>query len=242
MLYINYHHAFLEDPRWQRHESPHYIFHYFSGSLAERDLSHIRETQEAGYERILAFLRLPAPSQKITYYFYPDAETKTKLMGDDWYAQAIYTEFRVHALYTEDIQPLGPHEDTHLLSLPWGLAVGFFQEGLAEYLVGKAWDGKSHREYVARGYTKNIYPPLESFMRHEQWLETPDEQAIYFYSLAGALTTFLIETYGRDTYERLYRGLDRKASAQKNIDHFEKVFGQTFIAIEREFRERIEKL
>lgn len=130
-----YTHKFLEYKDWIKCETTHYIFNYTSGSEAEKDIEVIKETQENAYKKITSFLKLEKDENKIEYYFYPDPKTKKDLMGDDWYAQSIYNEYRVHVLYTADDKPIGPHEDTHLLTLCYGLSMPFIQEGLADYMV-----------------------------------------------------------------------------------------------------------
>lgn len=243
MQYLpSYRHDFETDTRFITTESHHYIFHYFKDSEAERDIQIIINTQEQGFEKIINFLCVTAPERKINYYFYPDELTKTALMGDDWYAQSIYDEFRVHVLYTETIKPIGPHEDVHLLSLPWGLSIGFFQEGLAEYMVGHAWDGELHTTYVMEGYKKSLYPSLSEFMRHETWLETDDTKAIYFYSLAGSFIAFLIKNYGRDNFENLYRKTAREHSKEVNATKFETIYGKNIADVEIDYKNSVMKL
>lgn len=232
----NYKHDFLNDSRWVVKNSPHYRFHYFAGSLTERKIDQIISTQESAYTKIISFLRVAKPKQPIEYYLYPDEKTKADLMGDDWYAQAIADEFRVHILYTDKIKAIGPHEDTHLLSLPWGDSFGFFAEGLAEYLVGQTWDGRSHLEYVREGYNKNIYPSLADFMTHQAWLDTDDTQAIYFYGLAGAFTAFLINSCGKDKFESFYRRSRRNNSKEQNSQLFQSVYGKSIEDAELEFK------
>ncbi len=233
----NYIHIFEKDSRWRTHSSDHYIFHYFENSVAEKDLDHIVKQQEGAYKKIVSFLNVPEPGRPIEYFFYPDEHTKKELMGDDWYAQSIYNEFRVHVLYTEKDKPLGEHEDTHLLSLPWGQSIAFFAEGLAEYMVGHAWDGTPHQQYVREGYEKKLYPPLEDFMRHDAWLETDDTQAIYFYSLAGAFTSFLVSQFGRKKFETAYKQLSRKNTKEKNSAVCELVFEANFRSLEAAFKD-----
>lgn len=217
-------------------KSPHYVFNYFSGSEAERDIDIIIETQETAYRKVINFLDIKEPIHPIEYYFYPDKKTKTSLMGDNWYAQSIYDEFRIHALYTDSIKPIGPHEDTHLLSLPWGLSVGFFQEGLAEYMVGHAWNGTPHSKYVKDGYQQDIYPKLYEFMRHNTWLETDDSKAIYFYSLAGAFASFLIQIYSKELFENFYKKSNRKKTMEENNLLFKQVYGLKIDEVEQEFK------
>jgi len=233
-----YIHSFINDNRWLTRETDQYIFHYFLNSEAEKDIEMIVVTQEKAFEKIIAFLNIEPPKKKIEYYLYPDEKVKKELMGDDWYAQSIRDEFRVHVLYTRNIKPLGEHEDTHLLSLPWGISIGFFQEGLAEFMVGHAWDGRSHISYVKEGYASNLYPPLANFFEHEAWLRTDDSKPLYFYSLAGAFTTFLIENYGKDTFKRLYEHARRDMSKSENMDVFEKIYGP-MEHVEAEFRKRV---
>lgn len=220
-----YTHNFLNDNHWLTRETDHYIFHYFLDSEAEKDIKKITATQEDAFKKIIAFLNVELPKSKIEYYFYPNEEIKIELMGDDWYAQSIRDEFRVHVLYTKDIKPLGEHEDTHLLSIPWGISIGFFQEGLAEFMVGHAWDGKSHISYVNEGYANNLYSPLSDFFEHEAWLRTDDSKPLFFYSLVGAFTTFLINNYGKDKFKELYKNTRRDIGKMENLNIFEKIYG-----------------
>lgn len=231
-----YKHDFLTDSRWVVHESEHYVFRYFKKSVAEQDIMNIVETQEKAFNKIIFFLEIQIPDTKIRYYFYPNKETKVSLMGDDWYAQAILAEYCVHVLYNEEIKPIGEHEDTHLLSAPMGISIGFFQEGLAEYMVGHAWDGKSHIEYVRSGYEKRIYPALSSFFEHSAWLNTDDSQPLYFYSLAGAFATFLIDTFGKMKFFRLFKETNRSKSKVENMKCFEDIYGG-FDIIEKSFKQ-----
>jgi len=230
-----YIHNFLKESHWLTADSDNHIFHYFPRSEAEKDIGTIISTQNIAFEKIVSFLDVEMPKKKIEYYFYPNKEIKIALMGDNWYAQSIRDEFRVHVLYTKDIKPLGEHEDTHLLSLPWGISIGFFQEGLAEFMVGHAWDGRSHVSYVKEGYAENLYPSLSSFFEHNAWLQTDDSRPLYFYSLAGAFTAFLINNYGKDKFKELYENTHREMSQKENLTVFENIYGP-IEAIEKEFR------
>lgn len=230
-----YKNAFETDQRFERVESEHYIFHLFPDSEAQKDIKEIILTQEKAFVKIINFLGVESPDKKIEYFFYPNKEVKIELMGDDWYAQSIYNEFRIHVLYTDDVKPIGPHEDTHLLSLPWGLSFGFMQEGLAEFMVGHAWDGSPHKKYVLEGYKKNLYSPIESFFRHEAWSETDDNYAIYFYSLAGAWSAYLIEMFGKERYKNFYQRSTRDYTKEQNIELFIQIFREDVSKIEADF-------
>lgn len=230
---------FLDFKDWLRFETAHYIFFYTKNSEAEKDILKISEIQENSFKKIITSLTLNIPKKKITYYFYPNKELKKNLMGDDWYAQLIYNEFRIHVLYTKDIKPIGPHEDTHLLTLPWGLSWNFLQEGMAEYMVGHAWDGMSHIEYVKEGLKKgyDMYPSHQ--LSKEDWYNTPDDKAIYFYSLAGAWVNFLITEFSLVSFILFYKSTTRDMTKDELRDKYKKVYGKTIEELEKLFLARI---
>ncbi|HBB56816.1 TPA: hypothetical protein DEW47_01145 [Patescibacteria group bacterium] len=216
---------FKKDTRWLKKETEHYTFNYFPDSLAEKEVDFIAERQEKAFKKIISFLRLKPPKKKISYYLYPSKKTKKELMGDDWYAQSIYHDFCVHILYTSEIKPVGEHEDTHLLSLPWGLSIGFWAEGLAEYLTGHDWYGNSHNIKIREGFKRKIFPSIESLMSQKAWMDLPDENAIYYYCLAGSFTKFIIEKFGMEKFKELYKETSRGKGAEENKKVFKKIYG-----------------
>ncbi len=231
-----YIHNFERDPRWKTRASSHYLFHYFPNSEAEQDIEQIVGKQEAARKKIMAFLGIKEPDRPIEYFFYPDEQTKKELMGDTWYAQAIYNEFRIHVLYTKKDKPIGEHEDTHLLSLPWGLSTGFLQEGLAEHLVGHAWDGVPHEKYCREGYQKQFFPSLREIFDHKVWSKQSENNMIYFYSLAGAFVSYMVNSYGKKLFENLYKGTNREFLSDKHNDIFKKIYGKTIDDVETKFK------
>jgi hypothetical protein len=136
----------------------------------------------------------------------PPACTPKK--GDDWYAQSIYNDFCVHTTYNNKDKVIGPHEDTHLLTLSWGLAIGFFQEGLAEYMVGHDWYGDSHDERVCKALEKQVLPPFETMFTHQAWLDTPDKDK---FSATDTATHELMHFMFHKYYDHICkdRGLDQ---------------------------------
>lgn len=216
---------FKNDISWLKHETEHYIFYYLPKTIAEKEITKISETQGRAFKKIIEFLEILSPERKITYYFYPDLKTKKKLMGDDWYAQAIWKDFIVHVLYTKDIKPIGEHEDTHLLSLPWGLSIAFFQEGLAEYMVGHGWHGEDHDKLAYEASNKGLLPPVDSMMDHAKWKELDDDHALYYYCFVGSFTKFLIEQYGKEKFKTLYQNTNRFKTKNENSDIFQEIYG-----------------
>ena len=223
----NYTEEYKNSDIWEVLETQHYIFHYTKNSVAEKDLNHIAETQERAYLKIIKILKIENKQQKIKYYIYQSEDQKKRLMGDDGFAQAIWHDNSVHIVYTENIKPLGEHEDTHLLTLPWGVAIGFFQEGLAEYTGGCVW-GKSKQAaeiFVQKSLSMKKIPDFKFFFSHSFWMNSADENIEYYYPLAGTFTRFLIHKFGLEKYKEFYKKIHRKNTREENIKIFEEAFG-----------------
>lgn len=97
------------------------------------------------------------------------------------------------------------------------------------------FDDKSHISYAKEGYINNLYPPLSDFFEHEAWLRTDDSKPLYFYSLVGALTTFLIDNFGKDKFKELYENTHRNIGKMENLAVFEKIYG-TIEQMESKFK------
>ncbi|HAT68565.1 MAG: hypothetical protein A2481_02480 [Candidatus Yonathbacteria bacterium RIFOXYC2_FULL_47_9] len=234
-----YSHTFQEYSGWLTVETEHYIFYYTKGSEAEKDIEHIKERQEQAFQKIVTELKVPVLGQKITYYFYPTPELKTELMGDDWFAQSIYGEFCIHVLYTLQDKPIGEHEDTHLLTLPWGISINFLQEGLAEYMVGHNWYGEPHDECVREGIAKGYELSPSKILTEKDWLDTPQDGAVYFYALAGEWIKYLIETFGLEVFKKLYTECTREETAETIRKKYQKHTGKSIEELEEDFSQKL---
>jgi len=212
---------YKNDARWLTKESENYIFHYFQDSVAEREIDNIINIQEESFDKIIRVLGVEKPTDKILYYIYPNKDIKRELMGDGGFAQAIFSDYSIHILYTNEDKPIGEHEDTHLLSSPLGLATGFFAEGLAEYLSwGRIVLNKTKDEWLEEGKGKIL--PIEKIVPHEDWMKTPDENFMYYYSFAGFFVGKMIERSGIDNFKDFYRSINRKMNYQEINDIFRK--------------------
>jgi hypothetical protein len=209
------------------------IFYYFPQTVAETEIIQISTIQENAFKKIINFLEVPVPKRKIIYYLYPDPETNKRLMGDDWYAQAIWKDFFVHVLYTDETKPIGEHEDTHLLSLLWGLSIAFFQEGLAEYLVGHGWHGENHDQLAHEALIKGFLPSVDSMMDHALWKKLDDDHALYYYCFVGSFAKFLIEQYGKEKFKALYQDRDRLKTKDENSNVFQKIYNISTVEAEK---------
>ncbi len=223
----NYKEEYKNSDIWKVFETKHYVFHYAKNSLAEKDLNYIAETQEEAYLNILTMLKIEDKFQKIKYYIYQSEDEKKRLMGDDGFAQAIWHDNSIHIIYTENIKPLGEHEDTHLLTLSWGVAVGFFQEGLAEYTSGCVWgkDKQPSELFVQKGLNSKKIPDFKNFFSHIFWTRNADKNIEYYYPLAGTFTRFLINKFGLEKYKEFYMKINRENTQIENTKIFEEIFG-----------------
>ena len=239
----NYKTAF-KDALWNTKESSHYVFHYMQDSVAEREIQLIETTQENAYEKITKFLGLNSyPRRKIFYYLYPDTDAKERLMGSPWFAQSVYDDFAVHALYTEEHRAIGPHEDTHLLSLPLGLSIGFLQEGLAEYMAGQSWHGESFERVVQDIRANPAFIISKDLLtKHNAWRETDDTYAQQYYALAALFTSYLIVTFDKEKYFVLYKALSRDATKSENAQKYDEIFSLAPDVLYAQFLSTITKI
>lgn len=159
-------------------------------------------------------------------------------MGDDGNAQAIWHDRSIHVVYTDSIKPIGEHEDTHLLTLSWGVSFGLLQEGLAEFTSGCMWNGENELAIVQRGYAKKIFPSISSILSHKGWISFSSENESAAYPFAGAYVQFLINTYGLSSFEKVYRKTNRENDLAMNLKIFEQEYKKVNI-LEEEFKKYI---
>jgi hypothetical protein len=229
----------FKDYPWKIYESDHYIFHVEAESLAKKEIEEIKTRQETAYSKIVSTLKLKDSEQKIQYYFYSTQDKKAELMGDGWYGQAILNNFEIHAVYNENDKVTGEHEDTHLLSLQIGFPISLFQEGLAEVMVGKSIFGNKHNKIIREGMDKGLKINIKDLMSQQGWLNTPDEEAEFYYSITGSFVKYLLDILGLEIFKELYSKMDRKSSAEENIEIFKLVTKTTLAEIEIKWQKSV---
>ncbi len=228
---------------WTVRKSPHYVFHYSKNSLAEKDIKKIITVQEQSYKKILRTLKLK-DKRKINYYLYSSRKNKQNLMGDDGHGNAIWLEikkrkvwvpkkFEVHSLYNNKIQCIGPHEDTHLLSLPLGVSIFLFSEGLAEFM-DERWYGKDIDIWAKKYLKENKLYPIEFLVENKNWDKVNDMIA---YPQVGSFVRFLINTYGIEKFKKVYRRTSRQKILKENIEIIEIIYPRPIEKLEKIWRE-----
>ena len=233
---------YQEQKQWIKRKSSHYVFHYFENSLAAEEIEKIVETQEQNYRKIIKILGLEN-KRKIDYYLYPSEKIKESLMGDNGYGNAIWVEiekikvwvpkkFEVHCLYNNKIQCIGPHEDTHLLSLPYGAATFLFSEGLAEFMDEK-WQGREIDIWAKEYFKKNKLYAIKFLMENKNWDKVDDMIA---YPQSGSFIKYLINTYGIEKFKKMHQDLSRNKTSRENIRVVEKNCSKTIEEIEKNWK------
>lgn len=229
---------------WLVRKSSHYVFYYLKDSLAEKDIDRIIELKENHYNKILSFLNL-GNKKIIHYYIYSSSSDKINLMGDNSQGNAIWGElelfngevkinkFEIHVIYNDECQFIGEHEDTHLLSLPMGLSIYLFYEGLAQFMEGNLF-GKDIDFISKELLDQNKMYPIEDLIDNKNW-EKLEPKIIY--PEVGSFTRFLINTYGWNEFREIYQKLSRLNSFKDNIEIIECGFERSIKEIEREWKD-----
>ncbi len=215
---------------WKTTETEHYIFHYKTGSLAERELAEITSLQESCFKEITDTLKIESHT-KIHYYL---CDTRKEVMQESGFEYEINgialcnpDNPKIYAIYTADNRCIGFHEDTHAiacqLAYPDSIAI---IEGLAMHFDKVWW--KIPNELCVYVYLKdNKYESVEHLILDNQHFYQISDSISY--PIMGAFTTYIIEKYGIDKYKLLYQ-------YSKNVNHaFQEIYGISLSELEQDF-------
>lgn len=227
-----------------KEESLRYVFYFSKGSLVEKDIKEIIELKEKHYSKILFFLELEN-DRKIDYYIYSSIKEKALLMGDDSPGNAIWQElenniskkFEIHVVYSEKCKFVGEHEDTHLLSLPWGLSIYLFCEGLAQYMENNFMNKELHSVSKELLNENKLYS-IQWLCDNNNW---ENVEPTIIYPQVGSFIKFLIEYYGKDKFKEVYQNTSRNHNMAKNLFEVEKVYFKDINKLEKEWKYFIEQ-
>jgi len=249
---------YIQDISWYRNnylnvnlikeETPHYFFYFPKESLAEKNIKSIIDIKEVHYEKVLNWLKLNN-NRKINYYLYSSLKEKEFLMGDNSPGNAIWEEleienrefnskkFEIHVVYNEKCKFIGEHEDTHLLSLPWGLSIYLFCEGLAQYMED-SFMGEDLHVVAKKLLQKNELYSLEWLFSNNNWNNV---DSIIIYPQVGSFTKYLIESYGKENFKKIYQRTSRKKETAENSLEINKVYQKNINQLEEEWHLFLEK-
>lgn len=222
--------------------STHYRFHFRPGSPAARDLADIIATQESCFARITSALGV-TPDYPLHYILLESAEevgalyeqlTGTSIGPCNGFASQ--PDNTVVAVYSDTVQCIGMHEDTHLIAHlvgdPWQ---GFIIEGLAMYMDGVWWSEPNER-WVRRFRADGRYVPLAQLMPNEHFYDVPCEIS---YPIAGAFTHYLADMLTLPGYLQKVYAADCDA---QDVQCLPALLGKPMAEIEADFLRWIDEL
>lgn len=214
---------------WKKVESNKYIFNYLEGSVAEKEIKEIIDSQEGCFRYINNTLNVDFKG-KIEYYLCETAEQVGELYGDNEPCNGFARRpNKIYAVYNSNIRCIGFHEDAHIIS--YGINIpdsAGVREGLAMFFDRK-WHGISNLDWVQFYINENKYKSIVHMLDDEEFYKVDCNVS---YPIMGAFTEYLILCYGIKKYKEFY-------SFQKVKEGFMKVFGQDIEILEKEFREYI---
>ena len=212
---------------YQVYRSEHYLFCCKPDSYAAGEMEKIMRIQEESYARIVRFLGVE-PDFPIRYVLCENSEDVGRAYGDNepcnGFAELPDTVF---AVYSERVQCIGPHEDTHLIAALRARPDSvFLREGLAMYM-DQTWWGRPNAVWTREFLCSGRYVSIEKLLDNDSFWENPDEIT---YPLAGAFTLWMIRQLGRQRYlEAVYVTGNQACGAIENA------FGMPVAQVEQLF-------
>ncbi len=194
----------FEYDKTETYATEHYVFHYQKGSLAEKEIQVISETQEAAFSKICRTLNVIYP-EAINYYLTDSPKAIGRVIWEQdlpCNGVALCGRNKIYAVYTENIKCIGSHEDTHLISFLINYPESdFVVEGLAMSFDGLWW-GVPNETWVSYYKTKHPDLSVKALFDNNAFAETG---CVIAYPIAGAFTKFLIDTFGIERYLDFYK-------------------------------------
>jgi len=215
------------------HQTDHYIFHYHPDSPAQRDILAIAQEQETCFARITAELGV-TPEKSLRYILCNSPEECAgfwRTLFNDATYEALNgfadCPIAIYAVYNDEIQCIGPHEDAHfiasLIDTPWEM---FLTEGLAMYFDG-VWWSEDNILWVRRFLADGRYVPIRELIDNDRFNAVPCEVS---YPIAGAFTRYAVEKLGMQRYlTGVY------AAEEDAAPCLERLLGKPLPAIEQDF-------
>lgn len=217
-------------------ETTHYIFHYNENSKAEQDINEIAAYQEACFEQICSVLMV-VPQFKLEYHLCNSPEEVGRFCGEicgDYEPCNGFADSpnKIYAVYNEEIQCIGFHEDAHLISYvinrPECVAI---REGLAMFFDQKWW-GVSNLDWVGYFLKTGKYISVVQLLDEECFYS---EDCAITYPIMGAFTEWLINTYGMEKYLQFYQYQDIKEGLAEVYQMTPEELNEDFISNEKDY-------
>ena len=192
-----------------RFESENYIFHYGVNTKAEQDIAEIADYQESCFRYICSVLGVK-PDFKIVYFLCDSPEEVGRIYGDDDPCNGFAAPpDKIYAVYNEQVQCVGFHEDAHIISFTVNRPpCPAITEGLAMYFDRKWW-GIQNMDWTGYYLKTGRYIGIHKLLNREVFFS---EDCSITYPIMGAFTDWLIATYGIERYMQMYKRNDIPAA------------------------------
>ncbi len=217
----------------KRFESEHYIFHFEEATKAEQDINTIVEHQEACMRYMCAVLDLCLPLK--IQCFLCDTPEKVGLLynGEPCNGLAVYPD-KIYAVYNEQVQCIGFHENAHLISLlsydpnPDSPAI---EEGFAMFFDRKWW-GIDNLDWAGYYIKRGKFVPVDRLLDANHFYTV---DCAISYPIMGAFTQWLISVGGLERYLRFFRKRDQPTAMMEVYGKTPEELNQTFSSYLRLF-------
>ena len=232
----NYNTKYKQKRDWLIKQQGGYVFYFWDDKYIIKNIDLIIQTQLKSQQQILRCLNIKKYTKQIKYYIYPTNKSKQELMGGAGFAQSVFRDNSVHIVFNQHAKPLGCHEDMHLISLTLGNPTSLFSEGLAEFLMNKEnFVGTKRQKYLQQWLHKYGASAIQNYFTQDGWMNYPDGDDGMFYTIAQKWTVFLIESFDKKNYFKLYGKIKRRMNQQQIIFQIEKVTQKKFIDVLRKW-------
>jgi hypothetical protein len=211
---------------WARAESECCLFHYLTGTAAERDLAHIMAEADAAFEHVEDVLGVRA-NQKVPFTLV------SRLLGHGGFASGEISLTYIDRNPAEsDLFPLFAHEGTHLLDRRLARTRPLMlTEGLAVYVAGGHFKPEDLERRAAAVLALERYIPLA-------WLADnfyPAQHEIG-YLQGGAFIQYLVARFGWGRFKAFYASFQPAPSDATMLDNaLQLSFGLSLAQVEADW-------
>jgi len=188
--------------QWKHKESPHFIFYYPEGGIAERDINDIMKDYEKNYEKIIDFLNIKALNTPIQCYLFSSADKLWEMTGADCGFTRPHVR-QIYTLYSTEMKENEPPARliAYIISFSINKKINnepFIQWGLAEFFTQEELKNK-----VIQLKKANKFIPLSSlrkgFYNYERDVALTE---------SGSFVKFLIDAYGIYKFKTIWPAED----------------------------------
>lgn len=186
-------------------------------------LTQMARAAEARYARIKSFTAATA-DQKISWFIYPDVETKGMRLRDTKIAQAIPDKKTVHLVVNARFRGDWQGEDCRALLRNWlgEPKLAALELGLATWFAESWGEGRGWAYWASRLHQSGNMPSVADMLHNESFAR---ESPLVMAPATAAWVDFLIAAWGRETFLARYAswqtpGAAELASLQQSWNRF----------------------